>query len=85
MPEAHLPSEGERRTFVAKLARFRNALPSAEQRMLDALVSAAVTGSTREVLARYWVGPRLDPATFAAPEEPPSGGPTAHWYPGSGD
>jgi hypothetical protein len=85
MTEPHLPSEGERRTFVAKLAQFRNTLPSAEQRMLDALVSAAVTGGTREALARYWAGPRLDPAAFAAPEEPRSGHPTAHPYSGSGN
>jgi hypothetical protein len=83
MTEAQLPSEGERRTFVAKLAGFRNTLPPPEQRMLDALVSAAVTGRASEALARYWVGPQLDPAAFAVPGDTGSGGASARSNPES--
>lgn len=52
------PGESERRTFVAKLAGFRNSLPLREQKMLDALVSAALRTSSPEDRALYWIGPR---------------------------
>jgi hypothetical protein len=57
-----MPSESERITFVAKLAEFRNTLRLVEQDMLDALVGAAVAGRAPQELARYWIGPRLDPS-----------------------
>jgi hypothetical protein len=47
---------------VAKLAEFRNTLRTVEQEMLDALVGAAVAGRAPEELARYWIGPRLEPS-----------------------
>lgn len=61
MSYTEAPSESERRTFVAKLAEFRNTLRVAEQEMLDALVGAAVTGRPPRDLARYWIAPRRDP------------------------
>ena len=61
MPEAQLPSESERRAFVAKLAEFRNTLRNVEQEMLDSLVGAAVTGRAPQELTHFWIGPRLDP------------------------
>ena len=60
MADPQPPSESERRTFVAKLAEFRNTLRVAEQEMLDALVGAAVMKRTPHELERYWIGPRRD-------------------------
>jgi hypothetical protein len=58
MPEGTPPSEGERSAFVAKLAGFRNRLSLREQKMLDALVSAALEASSLEERAHYWIDPR---------------------------
>lgn len=73
VPDAQLPSESERRAFVAKLAEFRNTLRNVEQEMLDSLVGAAVTGRAPQDLTHFWIGPRLDPA-----EPVDEGEPTVH-------
>jgi hypothetical protein len=70
VPEEQLPSESERRAFVAKLAEFRNTLRNVEQEMLDALVGAAVTGRAPQDLTHFWIGPRLDPADPVGDGEP---------------
>jgi hypothetical protein len=67
MPEAHQPSEAERKAFVEKLAGFRDTLPPAEQGMLDNLVHAALAGRTPDDVATYWFTPSLSGVETRAP------------------
>jgi hypothetical protein len=48
-PHSATPNESERRTFVEKISQFRAGLSPSEQRMLDALVSRAMSGSDHDV------------------------------------
>jgi hypothetical protein len=39
--DVQFPNESERKAFLEKLGQFRNTLPQSEQRMLDAMATAA--------------------------------------------
>ena len=41
MADVQFPSENERKAFLEKLGQFRSTLPQSEQRMLDAMATAA--------------------------------------------
>ena len=41
MADVQFPSDSERKAFLEKLGQFRSTLPSSEQRMLDAMATAA--------------------------------------------
>jgi hypothetical protein len=68
------PSEAGRRQFVAKLNQFRGTLDQQEQRMLDALVSAARKGHEQGDVEVYWFTPGL-----TAPGIQPGGDTTNIW------
>jgi hypothetical protein len=48
-PHSATPTESERHAFVEKLGQFRAGLSESEQRMLDALVTRAMSGSGHDV------------------------------------
>ncbi len=70
MTDTPIPSESERRAFVVKLAEFRSTLCAAQQRMLDALVGAAVVGRGPEEIVAYWISPRHHPTDASVEREP---------------
>lgn len=64
MSGARMPSEAERREFVAKLAQFRARLGARQQQMLDELVAAGRQAHEQGDVEVYWLcGP------FAAPSD----------------
>ena len=55
-----MPSEGQRKTFAAKLTKFRGTLDPHEAAMLDALVQAARQAHAEGTVQVYWMtGPGM--------------------------
>ena len=57
MADVQFPNESERKAFLEKLGQFRNTLPQTEQRMLDAMATAAFQpqGAQGDVQGYGWV------------------------------
>jgi hypothetical protein len=73
-----LPGVEEREAFARKVSRFRAVLPPDEQRMLDAMVTAAFTRievGDVQGYQRFYYGPEFVPPTSSY---------NPWWYNGSG-
>src|SRR5436309_13472788 len=73
-----IPSVEERQAFAQQLGRFREGLPTSEQRMLDAMVIVAFASTEPNEVQPYsnfYAGAQFVPATSS---------PNPAWYNGSG-
>jgi hypothetical protein len=57
MSTADTPNEAAQQKFVAKLNQFRSSLDADEQRMLDAVVTAARQAHDQGDVSVYWFTP----------------------------
>ena len=70
MADVQFPSDNERKAFLEKLGQFRNTLPASEQRMLDAMATAAFQPQNPQgdVQGYGWVpGPVPGSAMYVGP------------------
>jgi len=60
MADVQLPSEAEFNAFMGKVHEFRGGLSAGDQKILDAIIGAAMGHKEEEDVKPYWVavGPR---------------------------